>query len=249
LIVVDDASTDETANFLAAAAAADARLRFVRRESPSGAPAARNQAIHLARGEFITGLDDDDRFLPHRISLLVAYWKLLESTGHRPSCLYTQDVYIRGHGRETSKKIGSVSYEDMFVFNSIGNQIFAPKQTYLDAGLFDTSLPAWQDLEFFMRILKQFGEARLLDAPTYELDNTPRTDRISVNNPARTVRIAFERVAAIHAPNGGRRRQSLMLQVFSEHYRLKPSPGELLQFTREGFWLGGAKRLLQAMMR
>ena len=60
LIVVDDASTDGTAEFLESAAASDRRIRFIRNDSPCGAPTSRNRAIMEATGNFITGLDDDD---------------------------------------------------------------------------------------------------------------------------------------------------------------------------------------------
>src|SRR3954466_15167188 len=66
VIVVDDASTDDTPAFLKAAAAADSRLTFFANDRPSGAPAARNRAIAAAKGAFVTGLDDDDYFEPTR---------------------------------------------------------------------------------------------------------------------------------------------------------------------------------------
>jgi glycosyltransferase involved in cell wall biosynthesis len=66
IIVVDDASSDETPAVVEAAAASDERVRPLRLGHPSGAPAARNAGIRASRGELIAFLDDDDEWLPDK---------------------------------------------------------------------------------------------------------------------------------------------------------------------------------------
>jgi hypothetical protein len=63
VVAVDDGSTDETAEVLA-------RYPEVRvhRQANAGVAAARNQAIALARGEWIAFLDADDVWRPHRLA-------------------------------------------------------------------------------------------------------------------------------------------------------------------------------------
>jgi glycosyltransferase involved in cell wall biosynthesis len=248
IIVVDDGSIDATPDFLLALSQRDDRVRFIRNDISGGAPAARNAAIRAARGEFLTGLDDDDSFLPGRISTLLAYWRLLEAAGERPALLYTQEIGVVGGVRTPSKRMGSASYLDMFQGNHVGNQIFAPRKHYLEAGLFDERLAAWQDLEFFMRVLQKFGEGRLLDLPTYEFDNTPRNDRISVGS-YQKVRAAFQRVAEVHAPNGGRPAQALLLQMFGGYYQHVPKVADWQLFLRQGLWIEGALKMLKAYPR
>lgn len=70
VIVVDDASTDDTASMLAGIA--DSRLRVLRNAASGGAPRARNLAIAAARGEFVAFLDDDDEWLPRKLELQLA---------------------------------------------------------------------------------------------------------------------------------------------------------------------------------
>jgi GT2 family glycosyltransferase len=65
LIVVDDASTDETPALLEAIS--DERLRVVRNEKQSGLAASLNRALGLAGGQFVARLDADDVALPERL--------------------------------------------------------------------------------------------------------------------------------------------------------------------------------------
>lgn len=71
LIVVDDGSTDDTAETLAAID--DPRLRVVNTEH-CGQASARNTALDLARGDCVTYLDDDN--LMHRHWLRAVVWAL-----------------------------------------------------------------------------------------------------------------------------------------------------------------------------
>lgn len=65
LIVVDDGSTDGTRKILEGVT--DKRLRVVSQPN-SGAPASpRNHGIRLARGEWVSFLDHDDRWSPNRL--------------------------------------------------------------------------------------------------------------------------------------------------------------------------------------
>lgn len=65
VVVVDDASTDETPE--AVAAIEDARVRLVRRERQGGPAGGRNTGIAQARGEWIAFLDDDDLWSPRKL--------------------------------------------------------------------------------------------------------------------------------------------------------------------------------------
>ena len=65
VVVVDDGSTDATAERLAGVD--DPRLRVVRHDRPRGVAQARNAGIAAARGEWIALLDDDDVWAPHKL--------------------------------------------------------------------------------------------------------------------------------------------------------------------------------------
>src|SRR5690625_2675360 len=65
VIVVDDASSDNTARVVAQVD--DPRLRIIRRCSNYGAAAARNVGIGASVGQYLAFLDSDDYWLPDKI--------------------------------------------------------------------------------------------------------------------------------------------------------------------------------------
>ena len=70
LIVWDDCSTDGSADVLTGFE--DSRIRYVRAEQRVSLGQARQQAINLARGEWIAFLDQDDIWLPHKLEWQMA---------------------------------------------------------------------------------------------------------------------------------------------------------------------------------
>jgi glycosyltransferase involved in cell wall biosynthesis len=72
IIVVDDASSDDSAAVVARVAAADPRVILVRAPVNEGVSKARNLALDVVRGDWLTFLDADDRLLPGAIAALMA---------------------------------------------------------------------------------------------------------------------------------------------------------------------------------
>ena len=68
LIVSDDGSTDDTV--ARAQRLDDPRLRLLERERAGGPSAARNSAIAVANGEFVSMIDSDDLWLPHYLEVM-----------------------------------------------------------------------------------------------------------------------------------------------------------------------------------
>jgi glycosyltransferase involved in cell wall biosynthesis len=64
LVIVDDSSSDDTANVLDRLASQDRRVRVVRTSEAVGPCLARNRGIEVAEGELVAFCDDDDAWLP-----------------------------------------------------------------------------------------------------------------------------------------------------------------------------------------
>jgi glycosyltransferase involved in cell wall biosynthesis len=91
VIVVDDGSTDDTADTVQRLG--DPRIRLLRHETPQGVSAARNHGIREARGRWLGFLDDDDLWSPHKLS------SQLRAAGSSAAWVYTGDVEIDWRGR------------------------------------------------------------------------------------------------------------------------------------------------------
>jgi hypothetical protein len=99
--VVDDCSTrPEVIAALDEAAASDARIEVRRRERNGGIVAATNDALAMARGEFVALLDNDDALVPDALSSVVA--ALTDPAGADIDYLYTDEAHTLADGRESA---------------------------------------------------------------------------------------------------------------------------------------------------
>ena len=101
-IVVDDASTDRSAEIVERAMSHDPRLRLVRREVSGGPYAAANDALLVSRGRYIMRTDGDDLQPPDRFrrqvqflrenpqrKACVTFWQSFDETGRLPDGVVT----------------------------------------------------------------------------------------------------------------------------------------------------------------
>ena len=72
IICVDDGSTDDSSNILRKYAAKDSRITLITQNN-LGQGVARNAALRIARGEWITGVDSDDYISPDMYEKLLTY--------------------------------------------------------------------------------------------------------------------------------------------------------------------------------
>lgn len=73
VLVVDDASTDDSVSIVERIAASDSRVRLLTQSTNQGAYAARNRGLAEARGEFVTVHDADDWSHPRQIERQVRH--------------------------------------------------------------------------------------------------------------------------------------------------------------------------------
>lgn len=180
IIVVDDASSDHTFEVLEAwqqKLEGQSELDFVAIRQPrnQGACVARNAAIEVAKGKFITGLDDDDEFLDDRVGRFVEAWD------ERYAALCSAKEVDRGEGviEYLNKDIGEISLSALLDKNRVGSQVFTLTERLQNIGGFDPDFPAWQDYETWIRLALSYGTIRKLPEVTYRVHTAHDKPRIT----------------------------------------------------------------------
>lgn len=162
LLIVNDASADGTAEYLNDLAESDPRVRCFHQPNSQGACVARNLAIGEAKGEFITGLDDDDEFTPERLQTFIdAYDDKYAFVCHGFFWHYGAKV------REVDSKPMVISLEALLNYNFATNQIFTKTTKLQKIGGFDPSFVACQDYDTWTRMLIEFGSALRVAGASY----------------------------------------------------------------------------------
>ena len=175
LLVVDDASTDETPSVMERFR--DKRIRCLYRHSNGGVSAARNDGIRAARGEYVAFLDSDDRFLPTFLEQTLEALRAdadaeigFSWTGtisyHQSSKDYLTIELIR-------KRLWAPEYasrDDAFRASLEWDPVWgtghgvAIKRTVLERiGLFDDRLRAREDIDLFLRLIRATNYAVVPD--------------------------------------------------------------------------------------
>ncbi|HET8817577.1 MAG TPA: glycosyltransferase [Pseudidiomarina sp.] len=190
LIIVNDASTDDTADYLAALAAQDSRIHVLTNETSLGACGSRNRAIEAATGEFVTGLDDDDTFHPQRLEKMVAAF------ASQYAFVCTGFYWVTATKRKRalcSRKV--IQLDDQLLFNEATNQVLTTRERMLAIGGFDPEFVALQDYDCFTRLIRAFGPGLRIEEPLQDMYVDHGGVRIS--NHTKSYR-GFEQFAAKH---------------------------------------------------
>jgi succinoglycan biosynthesis protein ExoO len=72
IVIVDDASSDDTAAVVRQLAEQNSRIKLLESATNAGPAHARNQGFAMATGDWIAVLDADDAYLPDRIARMIA---------------------------------------------------------------------------------------------------------------------------------------------------------------------------------
>ncbi len=181
LIIADDCSTDDTETIIQAYQKQDKRIKYIKNTTNLGTCASRNKAIRAAKGEFITGLDDDDYFLPNRLEVFLLAWDnrkkdvvlLFSRYGN-----HLKDGAVRFEKPILGFKGNLITQKSLLENFYTGNQVFTKTESLKAIGMFDENIPMWQDFDCYYRLLA-LGKGQRVNEFTYILDISHNHDRIS----------------------------------------------------------------------
>ena len=152
ILVVNDGSTDTTAEVLAGYEAA---IRVLTQPN-GGLSSARNLGISEARGEFLAFLDADDYWLPEKLARQVACLQQDLSLGFCST--RTQVVSPDGEplGTWDCPRMESTLLRTLFLRHASipgsGSGVMARSHLFERAGVFDTRLRSLEDIDMWMRL-------------------------------------------------------------------------------------------------
>ncbi|MGJ8682616.1 glycosyltransferase [Paraglaciecola sp.] len=230
VVVSDDGSTDDTPEFMNKYCKLHNNIIYIRSDTSKGACHARNQAILASTGEFITGLDDDDRFTPERVKVFVKSYRDSDSFLCSLFNNFDGEKYIPSRYYQKT-----IDKNRIFRRNCVGNQIFVKKQDLLDSNLlFDETFPAWQDYDFFTNLICNLGPARRIFVRTYVMHTDHEKERIT--NPKRILqgyRLYYKKYRSLMNHS---QRVSLAVNAYNLQRKVMPKKLKLLCIKHFNFY-------------
>lgn len=160
IIVVDDGSTDATAQVVAKLAQADARVLCLRR-SNAGVSAARNVGISVSSAPFIAFLDADDVWLPEKLERQM---DAFERGGPQTGFVHSSYFFIDAEGERLSdrnvvppKQRGDIFLPlllDGYVLSGSASSVLVRRDVLDKAGHFDEQLFHGEDWDLWIRLAR-----------------------------------------------------------------------------------------------
>ena len=174
-IIVDDGSTDRTAEILAAYARRDARIKILTNAINLSVPLSTNRGFTVASGEYIARMDADDIAAPTRFEKQVRY---LDANN---DCVVVGAGYqeINAHGKilktdSASAPAAILMLRALFRIPFIHSSIIFRRRNITENGIeFDTAFDGAADFDFLQRLMRT-GKAALIPEPLMQYRMHPQ---------------------------------------------------------------------------
>ncbi len=180
IIVVDDHSTEDTA--LVVSSFCDSRIRYMMNHRTKGACGARNVGVFSANGKWVAFLDDDDIWLPDKLS---KQYEAIRSAKATVGLVCSDYAIFKG---EDQKPLIIKNRPSGWVADKIlyGGIIGCLSSTCIRSDIlrkiegFDESFPSNQDQDLWLRVA-EFSEFTHVPATLVSMYQEYRKDRIGQN--------------------------------------------------------------------
>lgn len=240
LIVIDDASTDGTAEIIASYD--DPRVISLRNETNLHISATTNRGIAAARGEYIAILDSDDAWYPDKLQKQVDWLQAHPDAG---ACFTWVNVVDETGRQYTAREEGLVTVfrqqnrprtqwlHDLLLH---GNMLCHPSVVYRRpvlqlCGLYDESLTQLLDYEIYLRLL-QCAEIHVLCEPLMDYRRLQGDDAVNYSRTSAAHHRAMNETPIIAADSITRMTDTLFAQVFADELAVTPFDPALAAFEK-----------------
>lgn len=166
LIIVDDASTDDTESLVKSFNSE--KIRYIRHRKNKGVSAARNTGIRSAKGDYIALQDSDDEWMPEKLEKQM---RAFATAPPEAGIVYT-GFYMIVKNKKKYQPSASITPKDGKIFSSIikGEYLVSPqtivvkRECFEKYGLFDERFPPMEDWEMSLRLSKHY-QFKYIDEP------------------------------------------------------------------------------------
>ena len=162
LIIVDDASTDGTLEYVQELIPAHRRVIYHRRETNGGPAVARNDGVRQAKGEFLAFLDQDDLWDP---TFLEETCQIIQS--HEDRALIHTDGYTINISHDILQYNNNMRHaKELCLLLTKGHVMIGDgcliRKTHFDAvNGYDAKLRIWEDRDLYIRLLQKYHVCHL----------------------------------------------------------------------------------------
>jgi glycosyltransferase involved in cell wall biosynthesis len=183
-IVVDDGSTDNTAEVVNAFRENDHRIIYLHQENAERCIARNNGIVH-SNGKYICFLDSDDLFLPNHLEVLHTEIKKM----NEPTALFFTNAFDQNDVKVLSDRncpdIGICSVQDYILQYTFNPARVAVHSSIMKEEQFDPQIPGLEDLDLWLRIslffpilqIKQRTIIYNLHAESYTIGDVKRFEK------------------------------------------------------------------------
>lgn len=154
LIIIDDCSTDNTANIAKEYLKKDSRIKYYKNEVNIRLPKTLNRGFSIAKGEYLTWTSDDNLFKKNALEKMYNALKL----NNQAEFVYASCEIIDEYGRNVDYMYASKDGNKKIIgLNIVGACFMYTRKVYETIGDYDPKYTLVEDYDYWLRIFAKFN--------------------------------------------------------------------------------------------
>jgi glycosyltransferase involved in cell wall biosynthesis len=155
LVIVDDASTDDSVSVIEQYCASDSRIKLLKQDYNQERGAARNKGINHSKGTYICFLDSDDAFCPNHLQ---CFLDAIERDS-KPSLFFTNSYLVVNDAPKIEKIVPAIEgwniFDYLLIYTPNPARVCISK-SILNDFQFDPTIPGLEDIDLWLRIVTAY---------------------------------------------------------------------------------------------